>query len=69
MFDYIFQDGADPNCTNKDGMPVLHVAALNKQIDALDTLVENGADVNKKGPKYVIVMELFTWRQNQNKKN
>ena len=43
--------GADPNVCNKDDIPVLHVATLNRKFEAIPVLVQQGADVNKKGPK------------------
>lgn len=42
--------GADPNCVDKDGVPVLFVAALNKHVDALPLLIQEGANVNQTGP-------------------
>lgn len=50
MFSLLALQGADPNCVNKDGVPVLHVAALSKHIDALPLLIQEGANVNQKGP-------------------
>ena len=49
---YLLQ-GADPNCLNKDSVPVLHVAVKNNHADAIPVLVQEGADVNKKAPRYV----------------
>ncbi len=43
--------GADANCVNKEGQPVLTVAVLNKHVDAIEPLVDGGATVDKKGPK------------------
>ena len=43
--------GADPSCENKDGVPALHVATLNKHIEAIPVLIQEGADPNQKGPK------------------
>ena len=48
-FGLVFQ-GADPSCVNKDGVPALHVAVINKHIDAIPIIVQEGADVNVKGP-------------------
>ena len=42
--------GADPTCINKDGLPVLHVAVMNGHADVIPVLVQEGADVNRKGP-------------------
>ena len=47
----ILLQGADPNCVNKEGMPVLHVAVKNNKQDAIPVLVQEGAEVNRKGPK------------------
>ena len=52
--------GADPNCQNNDGEPALHVAVKNKHIDAIPVLIQEGADVNKKGPKYVLYLLFFS---------
>ena len=43
--------GADPNCINKEALPVLHVAVKYKKVDAIPILVQEGAHVNAKGPK------------------
>lgn len=43
-------EGADPNCTNKDGMPVLIVAVKNKHNDCIPVIVQAGASINQKGP-------------------
>ena len=37
---------------NKDSIPVLHVAVKNNHADAIPVLVQEGADVNKKAPRY-----------------
>ena len=49
------EQGANPNLRNKDNIPVLHVAVLNKHLDAIAALVNNGAEVNGRGPKFVHV--------------
>ncbi|ELU16303.1 hypothetical protein CAPTEDRAFT_151808 [Capitella teleta] len=46
----LIDEGADPSCVNRDGIPVLHLAVLNKHVDAIPVLVQEGADVNRKGP-------------------
>ncbi|CAD5118152.1 DgyrCDS6888 [Dimorphilus gyrociliatus] len=46
----LIEEGADPNGTNKDGVPVLQVAVKNSHTDAIPVLIDSGADVNKKGP-------------------
>lgn len=43
--------GADPNCKNKDGVPVIIVAVRNRHKEAIPALVQSGADVNVKGPE------------------
>jgi len=35
---------------NKEGKPALHVAVLAQHADAIPVLVQEGADVNRKGP-------------------
>jgi ankyrin repeat protein len=50
LYDHVCFQGANTNCTNKDGLPVLHVASINRHVDAIPVLVQAGADVNKKGP-------------------
>ena len=42
--------GADPNCVNKNEYTPLHVAVKNKHTDAIEVLVHNGAEINSKGP-------------------
>lgn len=49
--DHWIEQGANPNLRNKDNVPALHVAVLNKHLDAIPSLVNNGADVNIRGPK------------------
>ena len=46
----LVEEGADPNCVNKDGVPVLHVTVTNKHVDSIPVLVQEGADVNARGP-------------------
>ncbi|KAL3873518.1 hypothetical protein ACJMK2_036625 [Sinanodonta woodiana] len=46
----LLDEGSDPNCVNKNGLPALHVAVKNKRVDCIPVLVQGGADVNKKGP-------------------
>lgn len=47
----LVEEGADPNGTNKDGVPAIQVAVKNLHTDAIPVLIDLGADVNKKGPK------------------
>jgi len=42
--------GASAQCMNKEGSPALHVAMINGHADAVRVLVEEGADVNVRGP-------------------
>lgn len=46
----LIDEGADPNCTNKDGVPVLCVAVKNKHKDCIPVIVQAGAVINQKGP-------------------
>ncbi|KAK2183985.1 hypothetical protein NP493_288g03000 [Ridgeia piscesae] len=46
----LIDEGANPNCVNRDNVPVLHVAVRNKHSDVIPVLVQAGASVNKKGP-------------------
>lgn len=46
----LLDEGADPNCVDKDGYPPLHLAVINKHVDAIPILVQEGAEVDKKGP-------------------
>jgi ankyrin repeat protein len=52
LFVSSFSKGANANCVNKDGLPVLHVAVINKHVEAIRTLVQEGAKVNAKGPQH-----------------
>lgn len=49
----LLDEGADPNCLNKNNLPPLHVAAKNSHIDAIDVLIRGGAQVNAKGPSSI----------------
>jgi hypothetical protein len=44
------EDGASPNCVNKDGFPVLQVAVHNGHAHAVTALIKEGAEVSGKGP-------------------
>ncbi|XP_029638162.1 double zinc ribbon and ankyrin repeat-containing protein 1 [Octopus sinensis] len=46
----LFDEGADPNCTNKNDFSVLHVAVKNKHKDCIPVIVQAGADIHRKGP-------------------
>jgi len=49
MYGNVIQ-GSDPNCVNKNNIPVLHIAARSQRVDAIPILVDAGAELNKKGP-------------------
>ncbi|PVD25450.1 hypothetical protein C0Q70_13106 [Pomacea canaliculata] len=49
----LIDEGADPNCINKSGLPALHVAAKNKRIECIPVLIQAGAEVNAKGPSSI----------------
>eukprot|EP00057_Strongylocentrotus_purpuratus_P028225 XP_011682699.1 PREDICTED: double zinc ribbon and ankyrin repeat-containing protein 1 [Strongylocentrotus purpuratus] len=44
----LFEEGADPNSENADGLPVLTGAVVNKHFEIIPALIYQGADVNKK---------------------
>ncbi|WAR19911.1 DZAN1-like protein [Mya arenaria] len=46
-------EGSDPNCVNKNNIPMLHIAAKNKRADSIPVLVDSGAEINKKGPSAI----------------
>ncbi|XP_022111170.1 uncharacterized protein LOC110990467 isoform X2 [Acanthaster planci] len=46
----LLDDGADPNCANKDGVPVLIVATINNHAESLPVLIDAGARVSAKAP-------------------
>lgn len=49
----LLDEGADPNCLNKNDLPPLHVAVKNNHVDAVDVLVHGGAEINYKGPSSI----------------
>ncbi|KAH9492900.1 Double zinc ribbon and ankyrin repeat-containing protein 1 [Bulinus truncatus] len=49
----LLDDGADVNCLNKNDLPPLHVAVRNKHVDAIDILVQGGAQINARGPSAI----------------
>ncbi|XP_067682776.1 double zinc ribbon and ankyrin repeat-containing protein 1-like isoform X1 [Haliotis asinina] len=49
----LVDEGADPSCVNKNGLPALHVASKNRHLDCIPVLVDAGADVNRKGPSTI----------------
>ncbi|KAL8586295.1 hypothetical protein ACOMHN_058675 [Nucella lapillus] len=46
----LIDEGANPSCESKSGLPALHLAARNRHVDCIPVLVQGGADVNAKGP-------------------
>ncbi|XP_071483496.1 uncharacterized protein [Diadema antillarum] len=46
----MLDEGADPNCENKDGIPAIVYAAMNNQVDCIPVLADAGAEVNRKTP-------------------
>jgi len=42
--------GASVQCVNKEGQPALHIAVFNGHADAVKVLVDEGADINVRGP-------------------
>ncbi|XP_071943392.1 uncharacterized protein [Antedon mediterranea] len=46
----LVDEGADPNCENKDGTSALILATMNNHIDAVAILVDVEAEVNTKAP-------------------
>ena len=46
----LLDDGADPNSENKDGVPILMIAAMNNHVECLPVLIDVGAKVNAKAP-------------------
>ncbi|XP_052765985.1 double zinc ribbon and ankyrin repeat-containing protein 1-like isoform X2 [Mya arenaria] len=49
----LIDEGSDPNCVNKNNIPMLHIAAKNKRADSIPVLVDSGAEINKKGPSAI----------------
>lgn len=49
----LLDDGSEPNCVNKHGIPALHIAAKNKWADCVSVLVEAGARLDTKGPSTI----------------
>ncbi|XP_055957137.1 double zinc ribbon and ankyrin repeat-containing protein 1 isoform X2 [Patella vulgata] len=47
---HLLDEGADVNCVNKNGVPVIYSAVRNKHLDCIPVLVDGGLDINKKGP-------------------
>ncbi|XP_048392227.1 double zinc ribbon and ankyrin repeat-containing protein 1 isoform X3 [Stegostoma tigrinum] len=47
----LLDEGADPNCSNKDNRPALTVAIMNQHHEVVPVLVQRGADINQQsGP-------------------
>ncbi|XP_076464677.1 double zinc ribbon and ankyrin repeat-containing protein 1-like [Babylonia areolata] len=47
---HLIDEGADPDCINKTGLPALHLAARYQHIDCIYVLCGAGADISAKGP-------------------
>ncbi|GCC26675.1 hypothetical protein chiPu_0005093 [Chiloscyllium punctatum] len=43
----LLDEGADPNCSNKDNRPALTVAVMNQHHEVVPVLVQKGADINQ----------------------
>ena len=50
LLTYYCVQGASAQCVNKERQPALHVAVFNGHADAVQALVDGGADVNVRGP-------------------
>lgn len=48
VFDFLFENGADPKAVNNNGGTILHTAALKGNIFAIDPIIKAGVDVNAK---------------------
>lgn len=49
----MYAQGADAKVCDKEGIPALQHAVMNKHRDIIPLLISEGADVHKKGPKWV----------------
>lgn len=49
----LIDEGANATCTNKDGLPCIYVAIKNKRTECLPVLVDQGVEVNQKGPSSI----------------
>nr|XP_054774895.1 uncharacterized protein LOC129283083 [Lytechinus pictus]XP_054774896.1 uncharacterized protein LOC129283083 [Lytechinus pictus]XP_054774897.1 uncharacterized protein LOC129283083 [Lytechinus pictus] len=46
----MLDEGADPNCETKDGIPAIVYATMNNQVDSIPVLADAGAEMNRKTP-------------------
>lgn len=49
----LIDEGANAECTNKDGLSCIYVAIKNKRAACIPVLVEAGVDINMKGPSSI----------------
>ena len=49
----LIDDGANAECTNKDGLPSIYIAIKNRRVECLQVLVNQGVEVNQKGPSFI----------------
>lgn len=56
----IVLQGANAECTNKDGLSCIYVAIKNKRAACIPVLVEAGVDINMKGPSSMYVTCIST---------
>ncbi|XP_008593094.1 PREDICTED: double zinc ribbon and ankyrin repeat-containing protein 1-like isoform X2 [Galeopterus variegatus] len=47
VIEQLLDEGADPNCSDSEGRPVLTVTVVNKHHEAIPVLVQRGADVDR----------------------
>lgn len=52
----IVLQGANAECTNKDGLSCIYVAIKNKRAACIPVLVEAGVDINMKGPSFMYII-------------
>uniref|UniRef100_A0A8C3SBI6 Double zinc ribbon and ankyrin repeat-containing protein 1 n=1 Tax=Chelydra serpentina TaxID=8475 RepID=A0A8C3SBI6_CHESE len=51
LVEQLLDEGADPNCTNREDRPALTVAVLNRHDEVVPVLVQKGADIDQQsGP-------------------
>ncbi|VDH96411.1 Hypothetical predicted protein [Mytilus galloprovincialis] len=49
----LIDEGANAECTNKDGLPCIYVAIKNRRVECLPVLIDQGVEVNQKGPSSI----------------
>ncbi|KAM7126430.1 double zinc ribbon and ankyrin repeat-containing protein 1 isoform 2-T2 [Molossus nigricans] len=47
VIEQLLDEGADPNCSDNEGRPVITVAVINKHHEAIPVLVQRGADIDQ----------------------